>query len=106
MCLGLFITSSASCTESHHVGLLLSHLDQKTVSSVLHGGGSSGTITGKRRRPNSLPPSASASSLNGVRKKNGALDTSEYEFDYDTVKEKARQLADAMPTFENEIEVR
>ena len=103
--LRFFFITFSSRLESHHVGLLLSHLDQKTVSSALHGAGSSGTIAGKRRRPNPLPPSSSASSLTGARKKSGVLDTSEYEFDYDTVKEKARQLAEAMPTFENEIEV-
>lgn len=62
---------------------------------------------GKRRRPNSVPPSSAAPSLSGGRRKVGPLDTTEYEFDYsdEKVKEKARQLADSMPTFESEIEV-
>ena len=92
------------------MGLLQSHLDLKTVSRSLQGGGNSGSGsvgTGKRRRPSSVAPSSAASSLSGSRKKTGQLDTSEYEFDYsdEKVKEKARQLADSMPTFENEIEV-
>ena len=91
---------------------MLKHLDLKTVSSWLSGsGGSSGTASAaaaaggvgggaaKRRRP------AAADSLAG--KKKSVLDTAEYEFDYSdkTVKEKARRLAEAMPTFEAEIEV-
>ena len=91
---------------------MLKHLDLKTVSSWLSGSGSSsgtasaaaaaGGVGGgaaKRKRP------AAADSLAG--KKKGVLDTAEYEFDYSdkTVKEKARRLAEAMPTFEAEIEV-